>query len=160
MRRFQGFSLLELLVVLMILGIVSGYGLSFLPSLFNKNQHEVIADEIKQAIHFAKIEALTRDRVLTLSPISEDADWSTGMRLFEDNQMHHDTPKSMVVREWRWRRGSIKVTWQGFESKDYLRFTPDLLSRSANGCFLIQDGRNQQIKLVVNRLARVRQEIV
>ncbi len=156
MRRSHGFSFIEILTALIIFGILCSYSLSFMSSLLSKNQHEVIADEIKQAIQFAKIEALTHERTLTLTPISEDADWSKGMRLFEDNKTHQYTPQSTVIREWHWRRSGVTVTWHGFESTSYLRFTPDLLARGANGQFVVQDGGKHQIKLVINRLARVR----
>lgn len=156
MRRAHGFSLIEILTALIIFGILCAYGLSFLSSLMSKNQHEVVADEIIQAIQFAKIEALTHARVLALTPISEDDDWSKGMRLFEDNKAHRYEPQSTLIREWRWGHSSIKVTWHGFESTAYLRFTPDLLARSANGKFVVQDGEKHQITLVINRLGRVK----
>lgn len=157
MRRFHGFSLIEIFTALLIFGILCGYGLSFLSSLMNKNKREVIADEIVQAIQFAKIEALTHNRVFTLAPMFED-DWSKGMRLFEDNKIHRYTPQATLIREWQWAHRGVEVTWHGFESTMYLRFTPDLLARSANGRFIVKTSEDHQIHLVMNRLARVRRE--
>lgn len=158
MKRTAGLSLIELLTALMILSILCGFGMSCFVGLLNRNQEAVLADEIKQAIQFAKIQALTHDRTLTLAPLSEDADWSKGMRLFEDNQTHQYTTHSTLIREWRWHAKAINVTWHGFESTTYLRFTPALLTRGANGQFIVQDGKKHQIKLILNRLARVREE--
>lgn len=157
-HRSPGFSFIEVLTALIIFGILSGYSLSLMPSLHRKNQLEVMANEIKQAIHFAKIEALTHAHTITLTPLSEDADWSAGMLLFVDNNIHHYTPKTTLIREWHWHSKALNVTWHGFESSHYLRFSPDLLERGANGHFVVQDNEKHQIKLVVNRLARVREE--
>ena len=156
MTCFRGFSLIEILIVFILLAILSGLGLSFLPALLKKNQREVIADEISQAIQYAKLETLTRQRVLTLAPIADDADWSKGMRLYEDNKAHRYTKESTVIREWHWHSPGTRVTWRGFESAVYLRFTPELNPRSANGRFVLQCAGLSPITLVINRLAHVK----
>lgn len=156
MKCYQGFSLIEILTTFILLGILCGFGLSFLPVLLKKNQTEVIADEISQAIQYAKLETLTRQRVLTLAPIADDADWSKGMRLFEDNKTHQYAPESTVIREWHWHCPGTRVTWRGFESAVYLRFTPELHPRSANGGFVLHSAGHSPITLVINRLAHVR----
>lgn len=154
----SGFTLLEVITTLLILGIVCCYGLSFLPSLLNKNQMEVVADEIKQAIHIAKIEALINARTVILKPLTEEGDWSSGMALCVEDPSHHVKNDTMLLREWHWRKGVIRVTWQGFESKQWLRVSPSLAERAVNGQFIVRDNARRQIKLIINRLGRVRQE--
>lgn len=153
-----GFSLIELLTTLVIFGILCGYSLSFFPSLQKKNQLQVMTNEIKQAIHFAKMEALAHAHTVTLTPLSEQKDWSAGMLLFVDNLSHHHVEKSNLIREWHWQHPGLTVTWHGFESTDYLRFSPDLMTRNANGYFLVEDNAKQRIKLIINRLAKVREK--
>ncbi len=148
----QGISFIELLTALIIFGILCGYSLSFMPGLYKKNQLQVIADEIKEAIHYAKIEALLNAHTVTLTPLSEHDDWSAGMLLFVDNKTHSYTPKTTLIREWHWHSGGLHVTWHGFESTHYLRFSADLMSRGSNGHFIVEDSAMNQIKLVVNRL--------
>lgn len=148
-RLYDGLSLLETLMALLILSILFAFGMSNLLNSYSKNQDEVIAKDILQAIQFAKMQALTHGKTVTLAPIEKDGDWSQGMRL-----LTHD---KLVIREWQWHHfGNHQVRWRGFESLNYLRFTPDLLSRSANGQFVIQHDAKHQIKVVVNRLARAR----
>ncbi len=158
MRRSLGLSLIEVITALAIFGILCGYGLLFTPALHKKNQVEVIADEIRQAIQYAKIEALTNARTITLAPLSENDDWSMGMRLFIDNDSHRLTTDAELIREWRWHNCCVKVNWQGFESDRYLRFSPDLIGRGANGHFMIHDHMKHQINLAINRIGRVRQD--
>lgn len=156
--RQMGFSLIEILTVLAILGILCCLCVPSLSFLYKKNQLDVMADDIKQAIHFAKIEALANHHTLVFTPLSESDDWSKGMRLFVDNKAHRATPKTTLLREWHWGAGLNPVVWHGFESRRYLRISPFLVERGANGYFLLQRDSHQQIKLVLNRLARVRQE--
>jgi len=154
--RNDGFSLIELLTTLVIFAILCGYSLSFLSSLQKKDQLQVMANEIKQAIHFAKMEALAHAHTVTLTPLSGQKDWSAGMMLFVDKPRHRNVEKSSLIREWHWQHPGLIITWHGFESTDYIRFSPDLITRAANGYFLVEDKANQRIKLMLNRLARVR----
>lgn len=151
----QGISFIELLTALIIFGILCGYGLSLMPGLYKKNQLQVTVDEIKEAIHYAKTEALLHAHTVTLAPLSGHDDWSAGIRLFVDNKIHAYTPETTLIREWHWRSGAMHVTWHGFESTHYLRFSADLMSRGCSGHFIVEDARLNQIKLVVNRLGRI-----
>lgn len=155
MLNTRGFTLLELLTALIVFGILCGFGLTYLSASQSKNQLQVVADEIKQAIHYAKIEALVNAHTVTLSPRTQNNDWSDGMLLFVDNQLHHNEPETKLIREWKWRASAVHVHWHGFESSHYLRFSPNLMSRGCNGYFIIENNQSKRIKLVVNRLGRV-----
>lgn len=150
-----GQSLIELLVALVILGIISCYAMSSMSLLHRKNALQKTADEIKQAIYFAKTEAVINAHTVTLTPLLEQGNWSLGMRLFIDNNLHHYIKDSPFIRVWSWNHKAIRISWHGFESEHYLRFSPDLLERTANGYFIIQDDLNNSVKIVLNRLARV-----
>ena len=123
--------------------------------MHRKNALQKTADEIKQAIHFAKTEAVANARTVTLAPLFEKGNWSQGMRLFIDNNLHHYIKDTVFIRVWSWNHKAIRVSWHGFESEHYLRFSPDLLECTSNGYFMIQDDSNNSVKLVLNRLARV-----
>lgn len=153
----SGFSLIELLVTLTILGLLFVYGMCSMTMSYRKNALQKTADEIKLAVHFAKIEALTKEHTVTLAPLSKEGGWSTGMRLFVDNNKHDYNKESVLIRIWSWHDKAIHVSWNGFESTHYLRFSPSLSERTANGSFMIQDDAHHEIKLVVNRLGRIDQ---
>jgi prepilin-type N-terminal cleavage/methylation domain-containing protein len=156
MRRELGFSLLELLMTLVLLGILYGFSFIDLSFLQRKNQLDAKADELKQIIHFAKIEALATSKTLTLAAISPDEGWSMGARLFVDNPAHQYTQGTTLIREFRWSPRGVTIQWNGFESKQYLRFSPVLHEGSLNGKFILQDFKKNTIQLVINRLGRVR----
>lgn len=154
-QRPDGFSLIELVIVLSILSFLCLFGISYIASLYRNNQLQKTADEIKQAIHFAKIEAHTIGHTVILKSLSENSDWSLGMRLFVDNKTHEYQSNSLLLAEWHWYNPRIQVSWEGFESTTYLRFSPSLVDRAVNGHFTVHSSAQHQIQLIVNRLARV-----
>ena len=115
--------------------------------LATKNNREIIADEIKGAIEFLKLQSLLSGQDLILAPISNNHDWSDGMRLYRDKEL---------LREWHWSSRHINITWQGFHSENYFLFSSDINSNILNGTFKLTDSDHNLSKLIVNRLGRVR----
>jgi Tfp pilus assembly protein FimT len=132
------------------------FSIPFLSSLYQKNQLQVRQDEIKASIQFAKIQAQIRHKNLLLAPIGGKNDWSAGMRLFVDNAQHRYTPNAQVLHEWHWKASNISISWHGFQSDHYLLFAAENSKNAINGYFLIQINSELVIKLIVNRLGRVR----
>lgn len=153
----KGLTLVELLVTMSLLFIIIFFTIPFTPDFLKKNELECVANEIKIAIHTAKMQALiTRDR-LALTPILGNNDWSQGMRLFVDNLTHQYTERDKLIYQWHWKYPGVSVTWQGFQSKKYILFSTDMSCSATNGYFMIQSTL-RHIKLIINRLGRVKQE--
>ena len=151
----NGFSLIELLVGLAILAFLFYFSFSFAPSLYKKNQLEVVAEEVRNAINFARTQALSRSEVLVLTHFPDTKDWSKGMLLFVGKGNHRQyTSDATLLHEWRWQSKGMKMKWRGFQSMDYLLFSPEISSSAVNGYFLISNN-SKKIKLVVNRLGRI-----
>jgi prepilin-type N-terminal cleavage/methylation domain-containing protein len=150
----QGFSLIELLLGLSLLAALFVCGLLVAPSLYQTNKIQTVAYTLKTAINFAKTEALSTGESLVLAPLSA-SDWSKGMVLFVDHAHHHQwTPDVTSLHEWRWSDPNLRVIWRGFQSDNYLLFSPEMSRYAVNGYFLIFN-KSQRIQLVVNRLGRV-----
>lgn len=155
MFKSAGITLLELLITLAILGVLVCFGVSFAP-LHQHRLHRK-ADEIKSIVRYATHEAMQKGVDLALSPWPIPSDWSKGMVLFvDDNNNHQYNTKAQVIRKWRFQDDKITVLWQGFQSKQYLLFSPKLYERAINGKFVITNELQQQVILVVNRLGHVR----
>lgn len=157
-QRSAGVTFVELLLVFTLLGILASFSLSFMSSTLHRNQLRVVADEIKGAIRVAKMEALIKERFVTLAPLKGQLDWSNGMQLWVDQPDKSSSLKPRLIREWQWIRSAIHVSWHGFESSRTCRFSPNLMARSANGYFLLEDPLKHRLKLIVNRIGRVREE--
>lgn len=155
-HEFSGFTLLELLVCLSLVAIVFFFALPFGASLHHKNQLETLIDSVSNGITIAKTQALARGETLVLSPLNDSTDWSQGMWLFVDNQQHTYRPGAKLLYEWHWQAEGVSMIWHGFQSDNYLLFTPDIARNTVNGYFLIKHGHQPPIKLVVNRLGRVK----
>ena len=155
-EKLCGLSLIEMLVVLLIFAVLAGFTPIFIKEVYRKNQRDVVADEIKLAIQYSKINALTKSHSVVLSPLAGHVGWSDGMALCLDNELHQCADVEGLIREWHWYHKGIQVNWFGFQSNHYLRFTPDLMGRAANGYFSITDPSMHELKLVVNRLGRCR----
>ncbi len=132
------------------------FSIPALYSLHQKNQVQVIQDDIKSAIRFGTSEALISGNNLILTPLKNSNDWSDGILLFVDNTKHRYTPDVKLLREWRWQSPNVRVIWQGFQSNNYLLFSSDISQNAMNGYFEISSKTQQPVKLVINRLGRVR----
>ena len=155
-----GLTLIELLVSMVIFAIVLCCSFSFSPSVYKKNQLQMVTDEVKGAIHFAKIQSLLTGDILALTRIPGSNDWSEGMLLFVDNGKHQYGPDVKLLHEWHWQLSGVHIIWQGFQSKEYLLFSPDIGSNAVNGYFIIKNHMQQQAKLIVNRLGRIKEVYV
>ena len=157
-NRLVGLTLIELLVSLSVLAILVCCSFSFSPSLYKKNQLQRVTDDIKSAIRFAKMQALLTGDIVALTPIATTGGWSEGMLLFVDNVKHRYVSGGTLLHQWRWTLSGIQVSWHGFQSGNYLLFTPDISSSTVNGEFIITNHIQQQVILVVNRLGRVKEK--
>lgn len=152
----QGFTLLELLICLALTATLLMFSTSITSKLYQKNQIQVIQDNIQGAIRFAKTHALTTGKNMLLTPLMNSNDWSKGMLLFVDNDKHHYTPTTQIIHEWHWQYPAIQVSWTGFQSNQYLLFSADANQNAANGHFLIKNKTHKMIKIVINRMARTK----
>ena len=154
-----GLTLLELVVSLSLFAILLCLSFSFAPSLYKKNKLQVVSNEVKGAIQHAKLQALLTGETLVLARLPGAREWSSGMVLFVDNGSHQCTSVTKILHEWHWHSSEIQDSWHGFQSQDYLLFSPDMSRNTVNGSFEITNSIKQKIKLVVNRLGRIKEDI-
>src|SRR4051812_18126052 len=98
----RGFTLLEHILSLAIFSILVAFGMNWLIPLYHKNQANMIADELTQAVHYAKIEALTKAHTVTLAPLHIEQGWTAGVVLFIDTPNHQMSKDINPLREWQW----------------------------------------------------------
>lgn len=151
-----GWTLLELLCVLAIIG-VSGLGFLFFSNdMFQNNRCAVIRQQIMSAVAYSRNTALVLGKAVALNPL--DADWSRGMVLFVDNKTHVLRPTDTVLHVWQWKPAPFTVVWFGFRSRQYIVFAPEAAHAASNGHFSIRYKTMEKVQLVVNRLGRIHEE--
>jgi Tfp pilus assembly protein FimT len=148
-----GVTLLELIILLAITGILYIIYIPISQLYLQHNHLEIVENDIKGAIRYARNMALIRGENLALIPLTND--WSTGMQLIVDNPLHRYNDKDELIHQWQWYPIKLKITWHGFQSNYFLSFTPNFKQSSLSGHFLIIDLAGKQKKLVVNRIGRV-----
>ncbi len=141
-----GLTLIELLLSLGLVALMCCITYAWIG---DPNQHlKQVADELRGAIQFSRLQALDQGEPLRLMPLQDSEDWSSGMMLCTERQPNR------VIHQWYWGFNGLLVSWRGFQSTHYLRFTPHLSNSVINGTFTLKH-RKQQMTLWVNRMGRV-----
>lgn len=79
-RPIQGFTLIEMLVVVALLGIFLAMAAPNFASLIRSNRVQAAADELAGVLQYARGEAITRGVTVTLTA-SSATDWNAGFTL-------------------------------------------------------------------------------
>jgi type IV fimbrial biogenesis protein FimT len=92
-KAATGFTLMDLLVTLTVLGILVAVGIPSFSSVIRNNRIAAHTNELVAALTYARSEAMKRGDVVAVCP-SEDGetcadsnDWSTGWFVFVDNNV-------------------------------------------------------------------------
>lgn len=151
----KGVTLIELLIYLAIVSSLLIMSVIFGQNFFQRNQIDVLVSEINNAIHYAKNMAMIHGVPIALNPVDSQQDWAKGMVLFIDNKAHHYTEKDTPLYQWQWKNQGIRVTWEGFRSKEYLVFASNLNQAACNGSFHLMIGQKDVGEIILNRFGHV-----
>ncbi|MGQ3887445.1 pilus assembly FimT family protein [Legionella sp. CNM-1927-20] len=151
-----GFTLLELLIVISIISLLLLFSIPGQQQLYEQNQLKIVSNRLKSVVQYGRNMALARDVILALAPLNNQ-NWSQGLVLFIDNKKHQPS-QDKIIQIWQWASHSIHISWQGFQSTNYLLFSPNLKNASCNGHFLLVTKNNLPKKIILNRFCYVHDE--
>lgn len=149
----QGFTLLELLVVLFLISLIFAFSLPLTTQWYQDHLAWVIQKDIEQAIEQGTQESIILGEPLRLIPLHDQV-WTSGLMLLREGDL--EKKKQMPLHIWQWPNTVYYIIWHGFLGNTYLRFTPDLSQSAMNGYFLIENPAHHGVKMVVNRIGRIR----
>jgi type IV fimbrial biogenesis protein FimT len=133
--RSAGFTVLELMIAVVILGILLGIGVPSFQGMMRQNRLAAQTNELLAAAAMARSEAVKRGSTVSICPISAvdenqcagDSSWSNGWMVFSDDQgsvgdvdMDGTLPDDVIIQRWTaatTRR--ISVTNGGITSLTY-----------------------------------------
>lgn len=148
----KGFTLLEMIMVLFIVSILSFIGIQSMPNFMSRNEKEILIDEIKMAVDYAKTRSVNAGKRLKLLPLDNDLNWSKGAQLLE-------VKTQKIDHVWQWRHAHWAVYWQGVHASKTILLTPNPMNAISNGHFnLINLDTKEEVHLVLNRLGRLKIE--
>ncbi len=99
MKNTNGFTLLELMIAIALVGILAVAGVPAMMDTINKNRTTAQAHNILTTFNLARMEAVRRSSSITICPVADpvpaalacsaapiigNTDWSTGWILFQD----------------------------------------------------------------------------
>lgn len=84
-HRQQGFSLIELMVVLVLAAILAGLGMPSLRASIDRNAVSSEALRLVRLLNFARSEAVTKDQIIVVRGAVGGSDWSTGWSVYSDD---------------------------------------------------------------------------
>lgn len=159
----QGFTLLELLVTLLIMGVVAAWGIPSFQALGERHARTGEANRLQTALGFARQAAISQRQPITLCPTVEeqpkrrcDANWSHTLTVIRGDQTEDIAPAD-VLRTFPATQ-EVKVRY----SRGWRRIRYDALGHSSgyNGRFILCPQRNKRpaegSTLVLSQLGRWR----
>lgn len=155
--KIKGFTLLELLICISISALLITIGIVSYTSLIEKNELNIIEDELRTAIQYAKNQALILGKTVVLSPVKPTLDWSQGAEL---GSLNYRARQFESLYSWQWHHPSWIITWVGIHSSNKITFTNNLSHAISNGHFILENSRTHESKVIIlNRLGRLREKI-
>lgn len=138
MQKCKGFSLIEMMVVIALLGIFVGIGIPSFTGMVNNNRSVALANELMVSLNSARAEAVKRGKKVSVCPSTDGSScagataWATGWIVFVDTAAS-DLTASPVVGTVLSRKTGIPVgaEFAGISSTDaavaggmtFVRFT-------------------------------------
>jgi type IV fimbrial biogenesis protein FimT len=131
--KTKGFTLIELMITLSILAIVMAIAFPSFSSLLTKQKIKSKRDELMSAFQYARTEAVTRNRSVSICPstdpwgsspaCSESTDWSTGWIVFYDSSGATTPSITTILRSYPQTEGmNVKFNSTGAASSNLIRY--------------------------------------
>ena len=139
-KKQKAFTLIEVLVTLVILGIVLGLAIPSFTKQMTNNSSLTLGSDLVAAINFARQEAVKRGKRVSLCPSIDGAscltsdDWAKGWLVFEDSAASDGaTPIVQTsLRYWSDLHKKAAVTATASAAISYVRFTGTGMLARAN----------------------------
>jgi|HubBroStandDraft_6_1064221.scaffolds.fasta_scaffold612956_2 Tfp pilus assembly protein FimT len=152
--RKNGFTLIEVLITLIFFAGISLLGVISASFLKYRNEGRLLVDEIKTAIQYAKIQAITRGNPVYLSPLDKSLNWSKGVKLIQYNRKKN---KEDLLYQWEWHHPRWSITWTGVNSLDKIMLSNSPVRAISNGKFIAFNSYTKEgLEIILNRLGRVK----
>jgi len=160
LNRDQGFTLIELVITLAVLGVLLGIAVPSFNSLIERNQQTTATHDLHAALNYARGLAITRREPVSLcagvNGCAASANWGKSILVFSDpNQNGQLDPGEQLHRivtlteRYHWN-------WSNFRSRTFMSFKANGTTDSLNGTYTLCSGNEAIQQLVINITGRLR----
>lgn len=160
----QGFSVVELMVILLIVGILLALGIPTFHGFIQEQRLTTSANALFMAVNMTRSEAIKRDARVDLVPAGDGHEWRNGWVIFidEDNDQRPDINEKIIFLHDA-LDPQMHITARFTDSKvQYIAYTGSGRSRTNTsnqtaqaGSWLLQLGAHSR-KIVINFIGRPR----
>ena len=160
----DGFTLVELLLVLSILSILLALSLPNFQAMYAQRQADVVIRKVSKAIQLARMSAIRTGKLVTLcrsnSGVECGGQWRDGIIVSSDRNGDRKINQDDVLQQFitfPGINGSLK--WRAFQNRQYLQITNQGFTRYQNGNFTYCPNNGDASlarQLIINRTARIR----
>lgn len=157
----SGFTLLELLIVLVFIAIAGSYTLTSWGSWVDTSRHRNLILSYQDHFAYARWEAVSSKKIVTICPLSTAGictdDWNREVSVFHDVDRDRKPDGGNVLRIISSPEG-FKVTSRT-GGKGYLRFSPNGMTHGMTGSLVVCSSharKNQMSYLALNKGGRLR----
>lgn len=161
----HGYTLLECLVVIVIVGILLGFALPSFSHLMQRTRVVTQVDQLVATINYARSEAINRHAIVTLCKSADgktcSGEWRDGWLVFVDKQAQGQVnPGDVILRVHEALHHGDELAWDASSKRDaYLQLDATGATRGQAGTFVYSPGdRNPQntYRITVSLTGRVR----
>jgi len=165
LRRHAGFTLIELMITLSIIGILFSAVLPSFRELTHSSRATLASRDIMTTLNYARGEAVAYQQDVVICPIDPTKnkcirDWTQVLSVFKDdnsNQVLDEGEK--VLQQFDFINNDALLMWRSFGNKPYLRY-------AADGTTVFQSGRlyycspskieRHNVEVIIYRTGRAR----
>lgn len=164
-RRTLGFSIIEILIVIILMAIVAALAMPNMRSFFHKSNAETSTRQLLSAIQATRSAAVQSRQIASLCPSSDGIScsrrWDDQLMVFIDSNKNGKRSKDEEIIHVRsGLQSGAYIEWSAFRNpKYYIQYRPDGSTNYHNGTFAYCPPIDPQInhrQIKINRAGRPR----